>query len=100
MNNFKALGLPPSLLLALQARGFDTPTPIQEEAIPPILEGRDVVGIAQTGTGKTLAYGLPLLTNLGRGDQALILAPTRELAAQIEEELISFRCRTALLIGG
>ncbi|MCO5295934.1 MAG: DEAD/DEAH box helicase [Fimbriimonadaceae bacterium] len=80
--------------------GFVTPTPIQQEAIPLALEGRDLVGIAQTGTGKTLAFGLPIAANLRSGEVALVLAPTRELALQIQEVLTQLNLRTALIIGG
>lgn len=98
--SFKALGLTPSILEKLDRLGFVTPTPIQRDALPKALEGRDVVGIAQTGTGKTLAFGLPIASRLQQGDVALILAPTRELAIQIEEVLHKLDIRTALLIGG
>ena len=86
---FKNLGLAPDLLRAVEDAGYDAPTPIQREAIPPALEGRDVLGCAQTGTGKTAAFSLPLLQRLDKsaGDvaalRALVLTPTRELAAQI-----------------
>ncbi|HEX7340268.1 MAG TPA: DEAD/DEAH box helicase [Rhodanobacteraceae bacterium] len=91
--NFQSFGLAPVLLRALEAQGFTTPTPIQEKAIPPILEGRDVMGSAPTGTGKTAAFALPLLERLfpngqnkgprSKRPRALILTPTRELAAQV-----------------
>lgn len=77
-----------------------TPTPIQDKAIPVALEGRDVVGIAQTGTGKTLAFALPIMARLEEHQMALILAPTRELAEQIEKTFRMLNARTALLIGG
>ena len=76
------------------------PTPIQEMAIPVALTKKDMIGIAQTGTGKTLAFGLPMLMTLKGTDQALVLAPTRELAMQIEETFRKLGVRTALLIGG
>ncbi|MDR1118704.1 MAG: DEAD/DEAH box helicase, partial [Bifidobacteriaceae bacterium] len=82
---FGALGLPPHLLRAVAELGFETPTEIQEAAIPALLAGRDIVGVAQTGTGKTAAFGLPLLDGIVReikAPQALVLAPTRELAMQ------------------
>ena len=90
--------LRPELRRAVAALGYRAPTPIQRQAIPPILEGRDVLGCAQTGTGKTAAFGLPLLHRLAEGraptrpghPRALILAPTRELAAQIGEALTAF----------
>src|SRR5438067_4378405 len=87
---FDKLGLKPTSLRALQQRGFDTPTPIQNLAIPIVLQGEDLIGQAQTGTGKTLAFGLPIIedTEVGRGPpQTLVLAPTRELANQIVDEL-------------
>ncbi len=82
---FSELTLPEALHAALQAMGFETPTPIQARAIPPAMEGKDVLGIAQTGTGKTGAFGIPLLNTLASdpAKRALILAPTRELATQI-----------------
>jgi ATP-dependent RNA helicase DeaD len=89
---FDTLGLGPHSLTALRARGFDAPTPIQALSIPILLQGEDLVGQAQTGTGKTLAFGLPIIedTRPGRGPpQTLVLAPTRELANQIVEELNS-----------
>ena len=88
---FESLALDPRLLRAVASHGYSTPTPIQVEAIPVILAGRDLLGIAQTGTGKTAAFALPILQRLGapkRAIRALVLAPTRELAAQIGE---SFR---------
>jgi len=88
---FSALGLGPLLVRAVEGLGYETPTPIQREAIPPILVGRDVIGTAQTGSGKTAAFVLPILHRLlsqtpGR-TRALVLSPTRELAAQIEVAL-------------
>ena len=89
---FSALGLSPALVQAATALGFATPTPIQEAAIPAILRGADVVGSAQTGSGKTAAFALPLLQRLQAGTahtprrvRALVLVPTRELAAQVGE---------------
>jgi len=102
-SGFTHLGIAPQFLEALEHLKFHTPTPIQQKAIPPALEGNDVVGIAQTGTGKTLAFGIPMMQRLahkpGRG---LILAPTRELAMQIQKGLLSVnpRIKTAVLIGG
>jgi len=85
---FDRLGLDPSLVRAVEALGYEVPTPIQREAIPAILAGRDVIGTAQTGSGKTAAFLLPILQRLARSPpgktRALILTPTRELAAQIE----------------
>lgn len=90
------LGLPAGLLEAVYDLGFTRPTPIQAAAIPPLLAGRDLTGIAQTGTGKTAAFGLPLLTTVDRavlGVQAVVLTPTRELALQVAEALESFARR-------
>lgn len=97
---FGALNLPPAILAKLDRAGFVTPTPIQAQAIPPALEGADLVGIAQTGTGKTLAFGLPIVSRLKPGQVALIIAPTRELADQIEEVFYLLGVSTARLIGG
>ena len=87
--SFDSFNLDPDLLRGLAAQGFDTPTPIQQQAIPPALAGRDVLACAMTGSGKTAAFLLPILQRLHgklRGvTRALILAPTRELAAQIDE---------------
>ena len=91
--SFASLGLAPPLLKAIEALGFETPTPIQEKSIPPLLEGRDLIGQAQTGTGKTAAFGLPLLQRLRldeRAVQALVLVPTRELALQAAKALKDF----------
>lgn len=98
--SFKALNLPPNILSKLDRLGFVTPTPIQRESIPLALLGRDLIGIAQTGTGKTLAFGLPIMANLQQGAAALVLAPTRELAQQIEETFNKLNIKTALVIGG
>ena len=92
-NKFSELGLSAQLVSALSAAGFDTPTPIQAKSIPPQLERRDIMGIAQTGSGKTAAFCLPILAGLAALNgparpmttRALILAPTRELAVQIDE---------------
>src|SRR4029453_14706252 len=88
--SFADLGLSPELLRAVTERGYSTPTPIQSQAIPAVLSGRDVLAGAQTGTGKTAAFVLPILQKLGkpaglRAPRALILTPTRELAAQVAE---------------
>jgi len=102
---FSSLGLSKSLLDAVASEGYDTPTPIQSQSIPAILAGRDLMGCAQTGTGKTAAFALPilqLLTADGRGrrgrrqPRALILSPTRELAGQIEESMRTYGRRTDL----
>ena len=87
MSTFQSLGLSPNILKAIEAEGYKTPTPIQEQAIPPLLDGRDVLAVAQTGTGKTAAFSLPVLeimnnrTHPNKSIKALILSPTRELAA-------------------
>src|SRR5437870_7633572 len=90
-NPFDFLGLDPVLLRAVYGLGYEAPTPIQREGIPPILAGRDVIGTAQTGSGKTAAFLLPILQRLARqparGTRVLVLTPTRELAAQIEGAL-------------
>jgi ATP-dependent RNA helicase RhlE len=96
------------VLNAIADAGYDQPTPIQQKAIPPILNGQDVMGIAQTGTGKTAAYALPLIMKLkyaqGESVRALIIPPTRELAMQIAENINAFAAytdlRTVVLYGG
>ncbi|GAF71247.1 unnamed protein product, partial [marine sediment metagenome] len=84
--NFDTFNLHPSIMAGVQALGYDTPTPIQIKAIPPIKQGRDVIGLAQTGTGKTAAFALPILQSLIEGQRgpirAAIISPTRELAEQ------------------
>ncbi len=106
MNDFKALNLSSDLMRALESMKYSVPTPIQAQAIPVGLEGRDLIGCAQTGTGKTAAFAIPMITTLINhpGKTGLILAPTRELAAQIVtviEELSRWLpLRAALLIGG
>ncbi|MGY6533912.1 MAG: DEAD/DEAH box helicase [Pararhodobacter sp.] len=110
MTKFSDLQLDPKVLQAVAEAGYDTPTPIQAQGIPPALEGRDVLGIAQTGTGKTASFTLPLITRLNRGrararmPRSLVLAPTRELAAQVAENFDIYakytRLTKALLIGG
>ncbi len=107
---FDELGLSEKVLQAVAASGYTTPTPIQAEAIPHALAGRDVLGIAQTGTGKTAAFTLPMLSRLESGrararmPRTLILEPTRELAAQVEESFMKYganhKINVALLIGG
>ena len=86
---FEELNLHPDLIRAVEAQGWQDPTPIQQQAIPPILEGRDVLGAAQTGSGKTGAFVLflfhHLLTDRKPGPRVLVLVPTRELAAQVDE---------------
>jgi ATP-dependent RNA helicase RhlE len=104
--NFDELGLMPDLLKAIDDRGYTEPTPIQNQAIPAIIKGRDLVGSAQTGTGKTAAFALPTLHRLARHGacRALVLAPTRELAIQSEENFRAYGryldLRLALLYGG
>ena len=108
--SFSQLGLSSKVLSAVQAAGFESPTPIQAQAVPHAVAGRDVLGIAQTGTGKTASFVLPMLTRLERGrararmPRSLILAPTRELAAQVAEhfEILgkNHNLTVALLIGG
>jgi ATP-dependent RNA helicase RhlE len=103
---FGGLGIAPKMLEVLDRLNFKTPTPIQRKAIPAAIEGKDIVGIAQTGTGKTLALGIPMIQRIlsSKGDKGLILLPTRELAAQINETLQkighSFGLKTSVLIGG
>jgi ATP-dependent RNA helicase DeaD len=84
------MNLKPEILKAIKRSGFEEATPIQEKTIPLVLEGKDVIGQAQTGTGKTAAFGLPILQNLDKQHdsiQAIIIEPTRELAIQTQEEL-------------
>ena len=91
--SFAELGIAEPILKALLDVGYETPSPIQAAAIPPLLEGRDILGQAQTGTGKTAAFALPLLSRLNARDNAtqiLILAPTRELAIQVAEACQSY----------
>src|ERR1700730_8798630 len=108
--SFSELGLSEKVLAAIAAPGYTTPTPIQHQAIPHVLARRDMLGIAQTGTGKTAAFVLPMLTMLEHGrararmPRTLILEPTRELAAQVEDHFdkygVNHRLNVALLIGG
>jgi ATP-dependent RNA helicase RhlE len=102
-NNFEQFGFNKQILNAIEAIGYTDPTLIQQKAIPPIINGQDVLGIAQTGTGKTAAYLLPIIKKLGFAQdqipRAVILAPTRELAMQIEENTISLCQFTDLRIG-
>ena len=112
MTDFNSLGLAEPLLRSLVREGYTAPTPIQQRTIPPMLEGRDILGIAQTGTGKTAAFALPILQLLaaagGRAApktcRALIMAPTRELAAQIAESFRTYgrnyNLTTAVIVGG
>src|SRR5215204_7300789 len=108
--SFSDLGLSDKVLAAVTASGYTIPTPIQEQAIPHVLQGRDVLGIAQTGTGKTAAFVLPMITKLEQGrararmPRTLILEPTRELAAQVADHFARYgskhKLNVALLIGG
>src|SRR5437868_7279714 len=110
--SFRALGLDPHILKAVQEAGYTEPTPIQAAAIPPILAGHDLIGIAQTGTGKTAAFTLPILAKLAgligsgqrRGIRVLVVAPTRELVIQIEENVRAYAkylpLRMATVYGG
>ena len=110
--DFASLGVRPEILSALQARSYETPTPIQAGSIPHVLDGADLLGIAQTGTGKTAAFSIPMLQILHEEDErprpgrprALVLAPTRELALQIKDACVSYGSdldlKTALVFGG
>ncbi|MEM9104708.1 MAG: DEAD/DEAH box helicase, partial [Pseudomonadota bacterium] len=112
MTQFSELGLAPSILKSVDKLGFETPTPIQEQAIPLVLQGHDLMGLAQTGTGKTAAFGLPLVHHLlseggkrqPKAARALILAPTRELVNQIAANLRQYvrntHLKITLVIGG
>ena len=108
---FAQLGLAEPLVQALTECGYTQPTPIQEQAIPPILAGRDLLGCAQTGTGKTAAFALPVLQHLGKtwregrpGVRVLVLTPTRELATQIDDSFgrygVSVPFRRLVIFGG
>ncbi len=112
LTQFSELGLAKPLLQALAAEGYETPTPIQAQAIPSVLQGRDLLGVAQTGTGKTAAFALPILHRLAadrrpaprRGCRALVLSPTRELASQIADSFRAYGARlgmsVAVVFGG
>src|ERR1043165_654577 len=108
---FRSLGLEPRILQAIQQAGYTEPTPIQTAAIPQVLAGHDLIGIAQTGTGKTAAFTLPILTKLASqppstkgGTRVLVVAPTRELVVQIEENIRAYArhlpLRMATVFGG
>ena len=109
---FKSLNLLPSILTQVEAKGYINPTPIQMQAIPPLLEGKDLLGLAKTGSGKTAAFSLPLIDRLGRNKtritpnhiRSLILSPTRELATQIENNIINYAeglgLRSKVVFGG
>ncbi|MEI7640701.1 MAG: DEAD/DEAH box helicase [bacterium] len=103
--NFFGLGIAPGLLEVIEKLKFTVPTPIQQKAIPLAVEGKDVIGIAQTGTGKTLAFGIPMIQRLAQmPGKGLVVVPTRELAMQVNETLVklapTFKMKTAVLIGG
>src|SRR6185369_14628125 len=112
MTTFTELKLSAPLLQALATEGYETPTPIQARAIPPLLQGRDLLGIAQTGTGKTAAFALPILQRLAadprpaprKGCRVLVLSPTRELARQIGESFKTYgrfmKLHVAVIFGG
>ncbi len=104
-SGFNGLGIAPKLLAILDSNAFTVPTPIQEQSIPTALEGKDIIGIAQTGTGKTLAFGIPMIQRLAtQKGLGLVVLPTRELALQVEESLVRvgkpLGLKTAVLIGG
>ncbi len=103
-SSFYHLGIAPNVLSVLDKIGFKTPTPIQEQSIPTAIEGKDLMGLAQTGTGKTLAFGIPMIQAALAGKRGLVVLPTRELAIQVQE---TFRkiggplgVRSVLLVGG
>ena len=108
--SFEELGLSEELLRAVADSGYNEPTPIQRQAIPPVLMGRDIIGVAQTGTGKTASFVLPMIDILAEGrsrarmPRSLILEPTRELAQQVSENFDKYgkyhKLSMALLIGG
>ncbi len=106
LTNFTDLGLAAPILKALETQGYVTPTPIQAQAIPPVIAGRDLLGIAQTGTGKTAAFALPIINRLARTTlprqpktcRALILSPTRELASQIADNIRAYAAHTGLTV--
>ena len=110
MMSFSDLGLSDALLRAVADSGYDTPTPIQRQAIPSVLMGKDIIAIAQTGTGKTASFVLPMIDILAEGrsralmPRSLILEPTRELAQQVAENFDKYgkyhKLSMALLIGG
>ena len=112
LSSFDSLGLRAELLRAVAEEGYTTPTPIQAQAIPVVLSGRDLLAAAQTGTGKTAGFTLPILQRLSQSEQAgpkrirvLVLVPTRELAAQVQESIRTYgrhlgRIRTAVIFGG
>src|SRR5437763_6933337 len=108
LGGFRALSLSPELIASLDRVGYQDPTPIQAAFIPEVLSGRDVIGQAQTGTGKTAAFVLPFLNGWRDdnrpGPQAIVMAPTRELVVQVSEETVKLspnrHCRTLAIYGG
>ena len=106
--NFEQFSFDPAIAAGIRAAGYTTPTPIQEKAIPLVLAGRDVLGLAQTGTGKTAAFVLPILQRLLKGQlrqtRVLIVAPTRELAEQIHQAICDLgkgtKVKSASIYGG
>ena len=112
MQNFSDSGLVAPILKALVAEGYALPTPIQQQAIPHVLAGKDILGVAQTGTGKTAAFALPMIDRLSRAQKraapkscrALVLSPTRELASQIEQSFRTYgkfmRLESTVIYGG
>ncbi|MBI4036949.1 DEAD/DEAH box helicase, partial [Candidatus Daviesbacteria bacterium] len=105
-NTFASFNLAPILKSNIDYKGYTTPTPIQDQAIPSILEGKDLIGLAATGTGKTAAFLIPLIEQMyrDRGKKTLIITPTRELAQQIQDEFRDFaydmKLYSSLIIGG
>src|SRR6056300_1104333 len=109
---FKELGLLPSILRTLEEQGYEKPTPIQQQSIPILLKKRDLLGCAQTGTGKTAAFTIPILQHLNaevdfnqrKKIRSLIITPTRELALQINENIIAYakytKLRSTVIFGG
>ena len=103
---FDEMGLKPQLLQMIEKKGFEIPTPIQIESIPPGLAGRDIMGQAKTGTGKTAAFGIPMLNKIKpqQGLQGMVLCPTRELAVQVAEEIstlgLGLKIKTLPIYGG
>lgn len=108
MSDFETFNLHPRIAAGIQSAGYSTPTPIQKQAIPPILQGKDILGLAQTGTGKTAAFVLPILQRLMQGPRgyvrALVVAPTRELAEQINDTFVQLgkqtKTRSTAVYGG
>jgi ATP-dependent RNA helicase RhlE len=98
--SFESFNLHPSVMAGVQAQGYTIPTPIQEQSIPPIMQGRDLIGLAQTGTGKTAAFALPILNKLAQGKRgilrALVISPTRELSEQICDQFTELGKKTGL----